>query len=47
LLQDLKKKCKGETVRRNVPFINNDVPEYLEILARLEEGAQKSAITVK
>ena len=47
LFQDLKKKCKGQTISRNIPFINNDVPEYLKILANLEERSKRSSIVVK
>ncbi len=47
LLADLKKKCKGTTIRKKVPFINDDVPQYLEVLASLEESSRESTLTVK
>ncbi|OHB63877.1 MAG: hypothetical protein A2Y76_14870 [Planctomycetes bacterium RBG_13_60_9] len=47
LLQDLKKKCKGKTVSKSIPFINDDVPAYLKILANLQERSKRSSIIVK
>lgn len=47
LRRDLKKKCKGEPISKNIPFTNNDVPEYLRILANLEERSKRASIVVK
>jgi len=47
LLQDLKKKSTGKTISKNIPFINNDVPKYLKILANLEERSKRSSLVVK
>lgn len=47
LLHDLKKKSTGKTISKNIPFINDDVPEYLKILANLEERSKKSSLVVK
>ena len=47
LLAHLKKKCKGTTITKEVPFINDDVPQYLKVLARLEKSSRKCTIMVK
>lgn len=47
LLRDMRKKCTGKTISKDVPFINDDVPEYLKILANLEERSKKSTIVIK
>ena len=47
LLADLKKKCKGKTVTKKIRFINDDVPQYLKVLADLEKSSRKCTIMVK
>ena len=46
LLADLKKKCKGKTIKKSVPFTNDDVPKYLKWLDNFEEESRKAAIQV-
>lgn len=47
LIQELRKKCSGKIITKNVPFLNDDVPNYLRILADLEERSKHSSIVVK
>ena len=47
LLADLRKKCKGTKFTKKIPFVNDDVPQYLRVLAGLEKSSRKSTILVK
>jgi len=42
----LKKNCKGQTIQRKIAFTNDDVPNYLKYLKRLEEKSRQSRIVV-
>ena len=46
LRSELKKKCKGETITKVIPFTNNDVPNYLKWLDRVETESRKTVIMV-
>jgi len=47
LRAELKKKCKGENIiTRVIPFDNDDVPKYLELLERVEAESRKTVLMV-
>jgi hypothetical protein len=47
LRNELKKNCKGkDIITRVIPFTNDDVPKYLELLERVEAESRKTIIMV-
>jgi len=46
LLTDLKKKCKGKTIKISIPFANDDVPKYLKWLDGFEKKSKSRASSI-
>jgi hypothetical protein len=46
LREDLMRRCQGTPITKEIPFINDDVPRYLEVLAGREEASKESDVVV-
>ena len=47
LFAELKRNCKGTIIQKEIPFTNQDVPDYLKRLEAIEKESRKTRITVK
>jgi|GEM_PF-3770904 len=47
LLNDLRSKCTGETITKQISFANDDVPNYLKWLKERQEASRDVKIIVR
>jgi hypothetical protein len=46
LFKDLKKKCGGKVIKKTIRFTNNDVPDFLKELKKIEQKSKQVEIMV-
>ncbi|MGA2070875.1 MAG: hypothetical protein ABSG97_05955 [Sedimentisphaerales bacterium] len=46
LRAELRKNCKGKPIKKVIHFTNEDVPNYLKLLERVEAESKKAVIMV-
>ena len=46
LLHDLKKKCGGKIIKKTIRFTNDDVPNFLKELKKIEQKSKEVEIMV-
>lgn len=47
ILTQMTSNARGETQERTIPFLNDDVPNFLRNLDSFEKQSRKNSITVK